>query len=310
MRAFCSRLVLLSTLVAAHAEGAQTVALPAWVCAHPDAVFAGGFEAGQNAVPSDPSHGSGGGYPGNRSRNLHIAGLGSGTQTYYLYLPLNYTPARSWPVILALHGVAPNDGGSYAFDVRATWAPVAAAAGFIVAAPIADDVVNVNGQPGITWRVPPTTGPNDYDLFDAIRADLEDHYNVERTRVYGWGFSSGGHVMHDLGLTQHSTAFNASTMAAYSVSGGDLAGQACKGLLDSACNQLLASLPRKIPVDIHIGTADPNYTYAQSDAVRFPAQGWITGQTFFWTAFSGGHDYSTADLQQVWTNLCPNAVVP
>jgi hypothetical protein len=99
-------------------------------------------------------------------------------------------------------------------------------------------------------------------------------------------------------------------MAAYSVSGGDLAGQACKVLSDSACNQLLAALPRKIPVDIHIGTADQNYANAQSDAVRFMAQGWISAQTFFWTDFNDGHNYSTVDLQQVWTNLCPNTVVP
>ena len=310
MRPLCSRVALLSVLVAAHANGAQSVVLPAWVCTHPDSVFAGGFEAGQNAIPHDPSHGSGGLYPGNRTRKLHIVGLGSGTQTYYLYLPANYTPARSWPVILALHGVAPNDGGSYAFDVRGTWAPVAAAAGFIVAAPVADEVVDVGGQSGITWSVPPTTGPNDYDLFAAIRADLEGAYNIERTRVYGWGFSSGGHVMHDLGVNQYSSAFNASTMAAYGVSAGDLAGLACEGLSDAGCNQLLAALARKIPVDIHIGTADPNYSYAQSDAARFLAQGWITGQTLFWTAFTGGHTYSTADLQQVWTNLCPNAVVP
>jgi hypothetical protein len=99
-------------------------------------------------------------------------------------------------------------------------------------------------------------------------------------------------------------------MAAYSVSAGDLAGQACKGLSDSACNQLLAALPRKIPVDIRVGTSDPNYPYAQSDEVRFQAQGWIDGQTLFWTPFAGGHTYVTADLQQAWGNLCPNAVLP
>jgi poly(3-hydroxybutyrate) depolymerase len=309
MHRFCSRIALLLTLVAAHTHAAQSVLLPAWVCAYPDAIFLDGFETGQSAVPSDPSNGSGGAYPGSRVRKVHVVGLGTGTQAYYLYFPTDYTPARPWPLILALHGVAPDDGGSYAADVRDAWAPVAEAAGFIVAAPIADEPVTVNGQPGITWLVPPAS-PNDYDLFAAIRADLESHYNIERTRVYGWGFSSGGHVMHDLGVTRHSAAFNASTMAAYSVSAGDLAGQACKVLSDSACNQLLAALPRKIPVDIHIGTSDPNYPYAVSDHNRFLAQGWVDGQTIFFTAFNGDHNYSTTDLQQAWTNLCPNAVVP
>ena len=312
MKLHCSRLVLLSALFAMHAEGAQSVVLPAWVCTHPDVVFAGGFEAGQIAIPHDPSLGTGGAYPGSRVRHLHIAGLGSGTQTYYLYLPNNYTPARSWPLLLALHGVAPNDGGSYAADVRDTWASVAAAAGFIVAAPVADEVgYDPPSQTYyLTWSTPPNFSPNDYDMFAALRSDLEGAYNVERTRIYGWGFSAGGHVMHDLGITQHSAAFNASTMAAYGVSAGDLAGQACKNLSDSACDQLLAALPRKIPVDFHIGSMDPNYAYVQNDAVRFLGQGWVNGQTLFWTMFNGGHTYSTVDLQQVWTNLCPNAVVP
>ena len=116
--------------------------------------------------------------------------------------------------------------------------------------------------------------------------------------------------MHDLGINTYSSAFNASTLAAYSVSAGNLAGKACNGLSDAACNQLLAALPRKIPVDIHVGTTDPYYSSVQNDGNRFLAQGWGYGQTLFWTAFIGGHDYSTAELQQAWTNLCPNAVVP
>ena len=310
MPALGSRLTLLLALVCAQADAAQSVVLPAWVCTQPDAVFVAGFESGQTAVPTNPSNGSGGAYPGSQIRHLHIIGLGSGTQTYYLYLPSAYTPKRSWPLILALHGVAPNDGGSYAASVRDAWATVAETAGFIVAAPVADEVVDVGGQPGITWSVPPTSGPNDYDLFAAIRTDLEGAYNIERTRLYGWGFSAGGDVMHDLGVNQYSNAFNASTMAAYGVSAGDLAGLACAGLPDAACDQLLSALPRKIPLDFHIGNTDQNYPYVQDDAVRFLAQGWVNGQTLFWTAFNGGHTYSTTDLQQAWTNLCLNAVVP
>jgi predicted peptidase len=311
MFAFGSRIALLFALVAVQADAAQTVVLPAWVCAHPDSVFAGGFEAGQNAIPHDPSQGSGGAFPGNQSRVLHISGLGSGTQTYYLYLPSDYTPAHSWPLILALHGVAPYPGASYAMTVRDTWAQVAATGHFIVAAPVADEVVDVNGQPGVSWLMPPTFGPNDYTLFAAVRADLEGAYNIERTRLYGWGFSSGGHVMHALGVNKYSGVFNASTLAAYSVSAGVLAGEACKDLSDTECGQLLANLSRKIPVDIHIGVSDTyTYPYAQSDHVRFLSQGWVDGQTVFYTEFNGDHNYSTTDLRQAWGNLCPNAVVP
>jgi len=300
---------LILALCTSTAGAVSTVTLPAWVCAHPDAIFAGGFQAGQVVLPSNPSLGSGGA-KGSITRKLHIAGLGSGIQTYYLYVPANYTPARAWPLLLALHGVAPYPGNTYAAMIRDDWSSIANAGGFIVAAPVAHEQVDVNGSPGVTWLVPPTAGPNDYDQFAAIKADLENAYNIERTRIYGWGFSAGAHVMHDLGVNTYSTAFNATTMAAYGVSAGDLYGLACSS--DTECGLTLAALPRKIPLDIHIGTSDPNYLcpYAQCDHNRFLAKGWSDGQTIFYTPFSGGHEYTVSQLGAIWHNLCASAVVP
>ena len=295
------------------AVAAQTVALPGWVCAHPDTIFAAAFEAGEFPVPHDPSGGSGGAYPGIRSRSVHVAGLGSGTQVYYIYLPPDYTPSHAWPLLIGLHGVAPYTGLlNYAKDVRSYWTPVALNGHFIVAAPVANDVIDdSNGQPyAVSWLTPPSPGPSDYDMFAAILADLQGAYNIERTRIYGWGFSAGGHVMHDLGVRARSTALNASTMAAYSVSAGDLAGLACAAIGDAACNQLLDTLPRKVPVDLHVGSSDPNFAAVTSDYNRFLADGWSAGQTAFYSTFTGDHTYSSADLQIAWANLCPNAVVP
>jgi predicted esterase len=300
---------LIFALCRGTAGAVSTATLPAWVCAHPDAIFAGGFEAGQSALPSNPSLGSGGA-KGSITRKVHVAGLGSGTQTYYLYVPTNYTAARAWPLMLALHGVAPYPGNAYAAMIRDDWVSVASANGFIIAAPVAHEQVDVNGSPGVTWLVPPSAGANDYDEFAAIRTDLESAYNIERTRLYGWGFSAGAHVMHDLGVNTYSSAFNATTMAAYGVSAGDLYGLACSS--DSECGLALAALPRKIPLDIHIGTSDPNFLcpYAQCDHTRFLAQGWGDAQTIFYTPFSGGHEYTVTQLGEIWHNLCPNAVVP
>lgn len=253
------------------------------------------------APPGDPSYGSGGAI-GSVTREVHVAGLGTGTQTYYLYVPTNYAPTRSWPLLLVLHGVGPYPD-TYATMLRDDWSSVAEAGGFIVAAPTAHEQVDVGGIPGVTWLVPPTAGPTDYDGFAAIRADIEAAYNIERTRIYGWGFSAGGHVMHDLAIHTYSTAFNAMTMAAYGVAGGDLFGLTCAS--DAECAAALAALPRKIPVDIHIGTDDPNYPcpYALCDRTRFLAQGWIEGQTLFFTTFSGGHTYTVGELAEVWANL-------
>jgi poly(3-hydroxybutyrate) depolymerase len=139
---------------------------------------------------------------------------------------------------------------------------------------------------------------------------MESAYNIERTRIYGWGFSAGAHVMDLLGVTDASAAFNASTMAAYSVSSGVLQGWVCPGPTDAGCASLLANLPRRIPVDIHIGTADPNYTEAFADHNLFVAEGWTDGQTIHYTEFADGHTYTIAQLTEIWNNLCPNAVVP
>ena len=294
---------------------AQSVTLPAWVCAHPDAIFTGGFETGEIAVPHLPSNGSGGAI-GSVTRTLHIANLGSGAQPYYLYVPANYTPTHAWPFLLALHGVSPYPD-TYAATTRDDWITAADAGGFIIAAPIANHQVLVNGQPGVTWLVPPTSGPNDYDEFAAVLADVESAYNIERTRNYVWGFSAGASVAHDLGVNTYSTAFNASTMAAYSAFAGALASLACHGLSDAQCTQLLVNLPRKITVDLHIGNNDylPLVTDVQSDYRRFQNAGWqATGsppsRTLYYTIFVGGHDYSVPQLAQIWGNLCRAAVTP
>lgn len=306
-------LLLSLPFIAASAAAATSVTLPAWTCTQPDTIYAGTFDAPVQAVPSIPSLGAGGAYPGSLTRTLHIAGLGSGTQNYYVYLPQAYEPSRPWPLLLALHGVSTVDD-SEAMRTRDNWSGVAEGAGFIVAAPVPDGIYQCwNGQQNVpceSWLVPSGAGADDYDLFAAVRADMESAYNIERTRIYGWGFSSGGHVMHDLGVSQHSAAFNATTMAAYAVTGADLAALACYGLSDGDCGKLLAQLPRKIPVDIRIGNSDPNYAYAKSDRDLFLAEGWVRNATLFYNVFVAGHTYTIDQLASTWTNLCPNAVTP
>ena len=303
---------LLALALAAPAGAATSVTLPAWVCKQPDVVFQDVFDAPQAAVPHDPSLGSGGAYPGSQTRTLHVAGLGSGTQNYYLYLPADYTPARAWPLMLVLHGVAPyGSADSYAMTTRDNWVTAASAGHFIVVAPVADDVIYQNGSPyAVSWLLPYGSEPSDYDLFDAVRADVEAAYNIERTRIYAWGFSAGGHVLYDLALTEHDAAFNTNTLAAFAVTGADLAAVACAGLTDAGCNQLLAMAPRRVPLDIHIGNSDPNYSYAKSDHLRFVAQGWVDWQTVWWNVFVGGHTYTVDQLGAAWSELCPDALTP
>ena len=295
-------------LLLAHQTGraAQTVTLPDWICKHPDTLFAGGFESGELALPSLPSHGSGGAYPGYVSRTITVPGMG--TQPYYVYVPASYTPAHPMPLLLALHGAGgPGTADQYAQTVRLDWGALAYGFGLIVVAPVGTD------DQGGGWVAPASASdaPSDYDIIAQVFDDVASAYNIETTRRYGWGYSAGGHVMHSLALNGYNATVNANTIAAYSVSAGVLAGWACRNLTATACEQqVLAPALRKVPVDIHIGNTDPLLSYATSDKSGFAAEGWTLGSTLYFTQFNGGHTYSSANLQQAWLNMCPNAVVP
>ena len=277
------------------AEAASTFPLPAWMCASDnDVVFLGGFEFGE-AVPHDPSNGSGGPYPGDESRVITVAG--SGTHLIYLYVPLAYTPTHAWPLMLVMHGtVGSGNAPNAARTVRDDWSSVAEAGGFIVVSPAA------NGANG-SW---------DPDLdIPAIFAAIEDtttRYNIERTRIDMWGYSAGGHLAHALALN------DTDYFAAYGVSAGALTQYACTddGSPPPSCSSLLAGAQPKIPVDIHIGVMDPLYLYygANEDAARFEAGGWVPEQDLFYRPFAGAHTYTVAQLGEIWTNICPFALGP
>jgi hypothetical protein len=220
------------------------------------------------------------------------------------------------PFLLVLHGYVPYPD-TYAQTTRDDWITAASAGGFIVAAPIAHDVIYDSSCQcnGVSWLLPPSSFATDYDEFAAVLADVESAYNIEKTRIYGWGFSAGGHVMHDLAVNTYSTAFNASTMAAYGASSGVLEALACAGLSNVQCQQLLTNLPRRIPVDIHIGNNDTLLVQdAQNDQVLFENAGWQDQGNppyeLYYSIFVGGHTYTIPQLGDIWHNLCPNAVIP
>lgn len=287
---------------------AQSVVLPAWICTHPDAIFVNGFETGETAVARLSSQGSGGGFPGDVTRNVSVAGLA--TQPYYLHLPKNYTPNHPWPLMLALHGAGgPGTSDTSARQVRSDWSSLADAEGFIVAAPVGTD------SEGGGWNEPALngSGPSDYDIIGAALADVGQAYNVEDSRIYAWGYSAGGEVLDDIVLTGW-VGLNANSFAGYAVTGTALAGCPTYNVVQSC---VPANATRIIPLDIHIGGADPIYThgYAGSDESAFLAAGWSLGTTLFYTVFTdgnppGGHLYTAAHLSQDWNHLCPNAVLP
>jgi poly(3-hydroxybutyrate) depolymerase len=297
--AFVSALLLGATGSGAHA--ATGVILPPWVCAQPDAIFVSGFEDGEIAVPHHPSSGSGGAYPGDQTRAVTVPGFGS--HNYYLHVPSDYIPSRSWPLVIALEGAggSPAEAVTEAQTIRSQWGSIVPRDDYVVIVPIAS-----GAQGG--W-IPPDlngNGPSDYDVIAAAIADTESAYNIELTRRHAWGYSAGGIILHDLVLTGWS-GINANTFGAYAVTGAPLAGCPTYNTVQSC---VPANAARIIPLDIRIGTSDPALPYVRNDKVRFLNAGWVLNTTLYYTEFVGGHTYSTNDLTQDWGHFCPRAVVP
>lgn len=291
-RAPLSALLLLAGTASAGA--ATTVTLPASACPGSATIFRDGWEA--VTIPQQPSGGSGGPYPGNITRSISVANIG--LRDYYLHVPAGYTPTRAWPLLLALRGSTSTaaDEPTYAQQVRNDWSSWADSAGFIVISP-----PGTSTQGG--WGA-----PADIDELNSALADAFARYNVEQSRVYLWGFSAGAHYAHALALG------SPDFFAAYGVSAGSLEQFACtdNGSYPPTCAALLGAAQPKIPVDIHLGLADPLYLDygAGGDAARFQSAGWSRGRNLFYTLFAGGHTYSVAQLGEIWNNLCPFALGP
>lgn len=294
-------LAVLAALMIATADGraANTVRLPDWVCAHPDALFVDGF-SGAAAVVRQRSGGSGGAAPGAQARTVNVPGYGA--HTYYLYLPTRHASIRPMPVLLALHGAAGSSAMAQlaAQWLRDDWIAAAEAGGFVVVAPAA------TGNHG-GWVVPPPS-PSDYSVFEAVRADVETAYDIDTSRRVGWGFSAGAHVMYDLGFNHYSATIHIDTMAAFAVGAGTMSVLACNP--EPGCAGMLAAASRKLPLSIHIGNSDPLQPDAAADRARLVSHGWVEGDTLFYTPFAGGHEYHLSHLAQVWSNLCPFQVLP
>ena len=104
--------------------------------------------------------------------------------TYSLYVPENYAPQQSWPLIVCLHG-GYGQGNEYIW----TWLRPAKSNGYLLLSP---------KSIGPTWSVlQPALDTR------SIRAMVEEvcaTYNVDRTRVYLSGLSDGGTFTYIAGL--------------------------------------------------------------------------------------------------------------
>jgi poly(3-hydroxybutyrate) depolymerase len=262
-------------------------------CGADESMFRSGLETAESAT-SRPSGMKGEAAIGPSSLVVAVPDTGL-THQVLLYVPSTYDGAQAWPLVVALHGAAGSSAQAptAASSMRSLWSNVAEAQGVIVLAPVA------SGNSG-GW-VPSLDTPA---LACAI-AEVERRYDIDRARRYLWGFSAGGHYGHALGLG------NSTRFAAYAVNAGVLFALACEPANeDDACEILLPTAARQIPVQLRVGSGDPWAPYVQGDLARLQNAGWSTPATVKKVDFAGGHVVAQSDAQSAWTWFAGHLLPP
>ncbi len=115
---------------------------------------------------------------------MHIAGPSGTRGAFSLYVPEYYDAAKSWPLVVALHGGSGN-GGAFLWS----WVREARTRGFIVLAPTAA---------GATWSLmePEIDGPR----IDRMAEDVTNDWNIDSSRQLLTGMSDGGTFTYVVGL--------------------------------------------------------------------------------------------------------------
>ena len=239
-----------------------------------DIVFHSGF---QN--DSWPSDGSGGSYPGSFTRSITVNGQ---AKNYHISIPPNYDPSRATPLLFSWHGAAgAGTAPSNAIDTRNFWKPFADTHNLIIVAQ------EGNGASGGGFSF-----PNDITLIGLILDDMFASYNIERKRIYGHGFSSGGHVMHTLMLFYNNNRF-----PAYAVSAGNFADAVYEDPNVPANSPI-------VPVFVSVGQSDPMLSTIQTERIKFLNAGWQENINYWLDIFNGGHQLDAQIASKSWSKLC------
>ncbi|OQZ00984.1 MAG: hypothetical protein B6D35_04505 [Candidatus Brocadia sp. UTAMX2] len=122
-------------------------------------------------------------YP-SQQPGLHreFAPVGERKGEYFISVPSSYTPDRSWPMIIALHGV-----GGNGYEMAMKWLKSTTHYNeFIIAAPTYGS--------GLWWKEEPEK------LVLSVLDKVKRSYRIDTNRIYLTGFSSGGHGVWYFGI--------------------------------------------------------------------------------------------------------------
>jgi len=239
-----------------------------------DMIFVDGFVS-----ESLPSAGSGGAV-NTGTRTIYVNSQ-LGNQTYYYHIPSTYQATTAMPLMMLFHGQAGQGGAPGAAQyLRNLWKSEAESNNFIIVAQVA------TGPQSGSW-VPSNMVPILIKIID----DMSLRYNIEQRRIYAWGFSAGGHILHELAL------LNADFFAAYAISGASLS-------FANSGNVGPQTASRKLPVVLSVGLSDPYYPTVLADFNSFQLHGWQTGYNLWMDTYIGGHQYFVNEPSNVWDKLC------
>ena len=179
-----------------------------------------------------------------------VAGQGDRVRQYKVHVPPGYDPKAPAPLVFCIHGLYQN---AVMFCVAGAAMPAKAdAQGFILVMP--------NGYQN-SWNGGTCCGAasaeriDDVALFRAILAEVSQHVNVDRRRVYATGLSNGGYMSYRLGCDASdlftAVAPGAGAVGINSIGGGT---NAASDFIDCAPSKPVAVL------DFH-GTADALVPY-------------------------------------------------
>jgi polyhydroxybutyrate depolymerase len=117
------------------------------------------------------------------SEKISVSGS---NRTYTLSVPKNYDASKSYPVVLVFHG----DGGNGA-GLRSYF--------FFEAASGTDAIVVYPDGQNATWDLyDPDPNNPDFDFIASLITKLAGSYNVDKSRVYGTGWSNGAFFINEL----------------------------------------------------------------------------------------------------------------
>lgn len=124
--------------------------------------------------------------------------FGGQARNYLLGVPRDYDPSRTYPLVMLFHG---NPG---------TRERMRKDAPFEVASRRAAILVYPSAAEGGAWDLyEPTATNKDMSFVRSLPAEVARSYNVDPSRVFGFGFSGGAFLMAQMGCRFGQSAFRA-----------------------------------------------------------------------------------------------------